>query len=703
MLKLSAQRLFENLMSFWKHRLDPRSRSAAIEYALVLLGLGGLFYFLFGGTFQSQFALIDDHWILNTLSQKASLWNLIAGDIQNAGRFRPVYWAIYSAQIATSGANSHIWHITVTSLGVLTCFLIYIAVRKIGSDIPSSLVFILLLAVSGSQNVIWYRLGTNETQAMLLTAVSLWAVVNAAYQRQSWTWDGLALATMALAGLTKESFVLIIPALLLLRWTLHCWFNRSPWIQTLHTLRTPLIIGSLVFIAEISIMAIVLLFKPEAYSATKVGLSSDSFNPVGWYTLVTSPELATLASSLPLFVALILAVYWPEKKLRPYILVGSLIWLAWVVPQLVLYKQGISWRYLFPAVVGTAAVILCGLTVLWQRRVWLIWIACVVWLVPVLSSGLSTTTRAASANTASTLALHEMVTYLTENTAPDQSIVIMADPALDYEPLHSLYVHLRFAGSKSSVFLLPILPKQGYASEWLQSLAEGITATFPDLSTLDPEHVGSVIVLTSPDDFSNISWLDTPLWQKKIFREPFSSYSLSLQKLGYEQAGYISYNILTSGEALLAFPPDYPLATIDASLKGKVGIGLVKTARWGIENQGQGLLWLGHGEEEGLEIKLWTAQKQAVQAIFQVQPGPARADKQRTVEVTLQNLAGTQQDRRQFDQATELTFTAKLQPGWNDVRIAVLDEATIFRQPNGDIRPLLVLLRHITVRPLSTK
>jgi hypothetical protein len=707
MLKLSVQRLFENLMSARKHRLNPQSRSAVVEYALVLLGLGGLFYFLFGSTFQSQFDLTDDFLILNILSQRTSLWDLITNDIQRWGRFRPVYWVTYLAQTATFGANSHIWHIAATSLGVLTCFLIYITVRKIRSDIPSSMVFILLLAVSGTQNVIWYRLSPAETQGMFLTAVALWAIVNAAYQCQSRTWDGLALTAMALAGLTKESFVLIIPALLLLRWMLHCWVNQSPWIQTLRTLRARLITGSLIFIAEISIVTAVLVLKPEAYGPTRVGISLNSFNPVGWYTLAASSGLAALAFSLPPFIALILAVYWFGKKLRPYILVGSLICVAWVIPQLVLYKQRISSHYLFPAVVGIAAVILCGLMLLWRRRIWFIWIACVVWLLPVLSSGLSTSTRAASANTATTLVVHKMVTYLAENIVPDQSIVIMADPALNTYPVHSLHTHLKFYGLKSPVYLLPILPKQGYANEWLQRRAKDMTAMFPDLNTLDPEHIGSVIVVTPPDDFFNIPWLVTSPWQRKTFSEPYSSYSLSLQKLGYQQENYISYDILTAGGSPLisplTFPPDYPLVTIDASLKGKLGIILVKTARWRIENQNGGRLWLGHGEEEGLGISLWAAQKQAIQAIFQVKPGPARPDSQRTIELTVQNQAGTQNARRQFDQATELTVSGELQPGWNDVRIAVLDEATIFKQPNGDVRPVLVLLRHITVGPLSTK
>jgi hypothetical protein len=335
---------------------------------------------------------------------------------------------------------------------------------------------------------------------------------------------------------------------------------------------------------------------------------------------------------------------------------------------------------------------------------WVFYIIFTLSLSPALLIGFETAKQEASAYTASTLAVHRMITYLAENTPASQSIVIMADPAMNYEPIYSLRVHLRFAGSKSPVYLSPILPKQGYTSEQLQGLAEGITAMFPNLSTLDPEQIGGVIVLTIPTRFSNIPWLAASSWQEKTFREPYSYYNLSFQELAYERVGYKSYSILTPGEALSAFPPEYPLVAIDPALRGRVGIGLVRTARWGIERQGRdGLLWVGHGEEEGLGGMLWATERQAVRAVLEVAPGPARADSQRTIELTVQNQAGVQAVRRQFNQATEVSFSSELQPGFNEFRVAVLDKATISRQPNGDTRPLLVLLRHMTVRPVSVR
>ncbi len=152
-----------------------------------------------------------------------------------------------------------------------------------------------------------------------------------------------------------------------------------------------------------------------------------------------------------------------------------------------------------------------------------------------------------------------------------------------------------------------------------------------------------------------------------------------------------------------AGPANHPLVMVDPSLTGTVGIDpQLQTPPWGIEvYDDASLLWLGYGEEQGLGGTFWATERQAIRAIFEVEPGPARPDAQRTVEVVLQNQAGTQRARRQFDQATDLTFIGELQPGRNDFQFIVLDEATILEQPNGDTRPLLVLLRQITVKPLT--
>ena len=123
----------------------------------------------------------------------------------------------------------------------------------------------------------------------------------------------------------------------------------------------------------------------------------------------------------------------------------------------------------------------------------------------------------------------------------------------------------------------------------------------------------------------------------------------------------------------------------------------------GAENQ-QGacadnnFLWLGHGDQYGVSGVIWSTTRQLIRAAFEVAPGPAREDNQRTIELSLMNELGAKTEQRQFDRATVLVFESDLQPGPNRFKLKVLDEPTVLQQPNGDTRPLLVLLRQIRVR-----
>jgi hypothetical protein len=162
---------------------------------------------------------------------------------------------------------------------------------------------------------------------------------------------------------------------------------------------------------------------------------------------------------------------------------------------------------------------------------------------------------------------------------------------------------------------------------------------------------------------------------------------------------YLAF-IFPSFEGSQEVPADYPIITTDSSLAGAVSIGSQLQTPWPIEvHNGDSFLWLGHGEEQGLKGSIWSEETRKVQVILDVAPGPGREDSLRTVEVTLENRTGKQTAQRQFDRAATLTFVAELQPGDNDFSIKVLEEATILTQPNGDTRPLLVLLHNVVVRP----
>lgn len=151
------------------------------------------------------------------------------------------------------------------------------------------------------------------------------------------------------------------------------------------------------------------------------------------------------------------------------------------------------------------------------------------------------------------------------------------------------------------------------------------------------------------------------------------------------------------------------LVTIDPRLAGIVGVLEIEEFNWVIEShQGKGFLWLGEGFAQGLSGYLWSEKELAVRVIFQVAPGPSREDKLRNLEFRffrrgpysiIKEGSVIQQFAITGPETIEATIT--LQRGLNQIRLGVFDEATISRLPNGDERPLLVMLQHIDILPVE--
>ncbi|NIN65859.1 MAG: hypothetical protein GTO63_14435, partial [Anaerolineae bacterium] len=154
-----------------------------------------------------------------------------------------------------------------------------------------------------------------------------------------------------------------------------------------------------------------------------------------------------------------------------------------------------------------------------------------------------------------------------------------------------------------------------------------------------------------------------------------------------------------------AGPAGSPLVVLDSALAEVVGIlSHLGTPPWDIEVYDDGsLLWLGQGDEEGIKAVLWSEREVMVELAFDVTPGPGRADDLRRVELTLENEAGVERQRQVFDRSTTLRFAVELQRGRNEFSFGCLDEATVLEQPNGDTRPLLVLLREVRIGPLMSQ
>ena len=687
-------------------KMKSKSSISSIEYFLIMAAIFGLFMFLFGPVLHAKFYIVEDHhWYSGAIEGFAGLWDRIFLDAQKFQRFRPGYWIYISLIGKMYGTSPHLLHATVILSGILTCFLFYISLRKIGADMASSSVFVFFLVLSGNQNWIWLNLIPQETMGMLLTAVAVWAIVNASKYQNATSWDVLALAAMAAAGLFKESFVILMPALLLLRWTCQKRPNGESWRENLRRLRLPLATGAMIFVIEFALVMAVFLSKSEGYAAKASGFSVASFDPRRWLEIFSALAWDWKFVSVAVFV--LWASLWFDKKFnRTYLLGGTAIFAAWLVPQVLLYTNGLNERYLFPAIASLSAAVGLGLSILLRKqRLWPLWIVGVLFLLPILANGVTSTTKTVGALTADTVAANRMIEFLAQNVPTDQTILMAADRGTGYgfEAMRSIPLLLKMAGSNSPLFLFPIESKGERSALHIAAIGDNTSFRYAD--TLTPADVGAVIIvdkwLPGFDSEPLAQWLGDTTWREINFIEPY--YSFSFREFRFIKAGEVIHKILllpSSG----GVPSARPLIVFDHSLTGVVSANQwLDFPPWGLERDYAGsgsIVWLGEGDEEGLGGVLSSTREQSVNIDLEVVPGPSRSDYRRTVEFSLDNRAGQQKQREVFE-GGKWKFNVKLQPGPNHFRLRILDKATISIQPNGDTRRLLALLSRMTLSSLE--
>jgi hypothetical protein len=171
----------------------------------------------------------------------------------------------------------------------------------------------------------------------------------------------------------------------------------------------------------------------------------------------------------------------PFKSLRPLfeelfyvaVLVG-----AFVVPQAVLYaKSGFELRYLIPGVMGFAFLniyLLAKSEQLVNIKAVKLGINAILVIATLLTLAVNFrgAYKSGKAFAADGAAVNRALATLASNTNSNDAILIVADPALDYEASHSVHRYLTIQASKTNIYIQPIwrLDRSDY-SPFLTELA----------------------------------------------------------------------------------------------------------------------------------------------------------------------------------------------------------------------------------------
>lgn len=281
------------------------------------------------------------------------------------GRFTPVYSIVQSGEAFLFKNSPRLWQIETLLIGFISAFLLYTILIKAGFDPWISLLGCLWFLSRGLD--LWSEKQIQEELGLLFLFLSLFFIVLGARKKNSGKWDAAGLIFIFLAGLTKETFVFLIPALILCK--VYLSYSRDPDLPIRHTIKQEksfIIPAALLFLIQASVVYYVLHHGP--YSQGLVGkLSEFSFSKS--FTMITK-EAPFLSFFLPaLGIIFLFPSLWKNKTIRNK---GSLLLLFlvfWIAPQMYIFKNtGFTLHYFYPAVIGFIVINCIGLKVLKDQQ-----------------------------------------------------------------------------------------------------------------------------------------------------------------------------------------------------------------------------------------------------------------------------------------------------------------------------------------------
>ncbi|TAL67206.1 MAG: hypothetical protein EPN88_07620, partial [Bacteroidetes bacterium] len=185
---------------------------------IVSIILSVFLFLIFSGTITSGFHFVDDHEVIkikadlksSTFLSVTKSW--VLQDFKSNGRFRPLYYINRVLETKLLGSDFTHWSL---SNGVLCCLAFisfYAGARNLKFSIGESIVFLIVTFI-GPQSSIWWRLGPSESLGMVLLGLSFYFMSKSREKRNYLLNSLLFIIFLILSSLTKESFLIIIPAM----------------------------------------------------------------------------------------------------------------------------------------------------------------------------------------------------------------------------------------------------------------------------------------------------------------------------------------------------------------------------------------------------------------------------------------------------------------------------------------------------------
>jgi len=405
----------------------------------------------------APFELQDDHRIIAPLltahpggiSGAVRMWaSTIRQDVDEVGRFRPVNQVFDVIGPLVLGPHPLLWHCISIALAMAVAALLFAAALQLWQSPAAAAVFALvtLLAPDPGPTAAWYRLGPKEAWGMLFLAAALWMMTRAAGKLR-WSTEIVLFVLIVLTALSKESFLLLVPALYGIRvWLEARAANVSPLAAVRRLRFTGIVYGMLFITAVAAVAYVVRSAGAHSYGARSLGISAGGTMHIALRDLARTPSLSIW------FVPVLLAVpvAWRSRRPAAMALLAAAIFCAWIGPQFVLHAtRGGFWdHYWLPCVVAFAAINAASVAMLAREARPLLYrfalLIFAVWLINAMRIDLSAVVNFKT----KARVQQEAVRIAAANVTPESILVIVADADVESERAPAFVDFVRVTGSR---------------------------------------------------------------------------------------------------------------------------------------------------------------------------------------------------------------------------------------------------------------
>lgn len=415
--------------------------------------------FITSGSLFSGYHFTDDHEIAhinyNLTVEKLGIFEVSSQWIHNdllTGRFRPFYYIHRIFQTRLLGINFAWWSLYTGMLGVFTTFFLFMFGRLISFSIREALLFSFLITL-GAQSAVWWQLGPAETIGTFLLAGALvFAALSEKVNKYKSLYESLFVVLVLIMSLSKESFILVIPAIAALKVWMSRHMKTLSWLESLKKNSLSLSILGIIFCTEFVFIKFYIGLNPEigyagvdGFNISSIINATQSLSQAGyWWIILIS------------LISIRLTIKSPYSQSLPPILNSLyfpviLLFLV-AIPQILLYaKSGIVQRYILPGILGYAFLIITLYNYLNKNYKFTAKLILLLIMIT-LSFNLSLAWDAAHTFALEGKSTAALLRTIEAKTQINDPILIVSNPHLSYEWSYSIKKYLNYASNRNNLY-----------------------------------------------------------------------------------------------------------------------------------------------------------------------------------------------------------------------------------------------------------